>query len=366
MNFCKRLILVTIVQVSVSSIVWASSDYDDFRKELFVKLESIQQSRSVFTKETIFTKKVINESWYLKSNQSLFEAGESLIVYLREYDTVYRKLIFSEWLHATNDLFSVDDALSNQIGWGNLVVKVAICNKIINRVLEYLSTKEELTPKQLTSLLKVMDILKWHLPSERAMYYIAFRYYNFDTPSKVDSLNYKNIDLSTNRPKAVRSEMSKHYYKDKKIKEFVDLQEKSEFALSQSIMNYQDLYNKPIPLYLAATSRYHKIFWHLYLHIYLMTNSEDGMVNWELVTDKYIFSYLDKVYQSGDGFWVSGYYNDFYKNRNNNEATESLMKYFKEDRIMKKLFRGFSNRLKYINTVNSNIKTSRFSVHNLP
>lgn len=373
MNFYKTLIFITILNLFTPCIVWASITYDDFRKELMIRLDNIKQNGGIINKETIFSHKVIDDTWYLQRNQALYDAGESLIIFLREYDKIYQQLEFSEWVKATHDLFLVDDSLGEQVGWGNLVIKITICNKIINRVLGYLDAQEELSTEELGSMLKVLENLRWHLPSEKSMYFILLRYYNLDTSSKVDSLNYKNIDSPENRPTTMRSEMSKIYYKNSKVKEVLDSQEKSEAIISQAVGDYQKLYHNPVPFYLAATARYHKVLWNLYFHIYLMKNSEDSKVHWEIITEENILQILNKVYQARNDFWVDEFYKDFFNNRENKEVRISLMKRFREDRVVKTLLINYANRLKHkaVTVINSNgnksnLHSVRFRVHNLP
>ena len=125
MNIHKTLISTILLHLLATGTVYGSSIYDEFRSELFTRFESIKQSKGLLDHGAIYTSEVIDRTWYLQRNQLLYEVGEDMLAFLQDNDKAFRQFSFMDWVKATNDLFAVGNWLSEDVGWGNLVIKIA-------------------------------------------------------------------------------------------------------------------------------------------------------------------------------------------------------------------------------------------------
>jgi hypothetical protein len=52
------------------------------------------------------------------------------------------QISIDEWLSVVDILLAIDDLVSKKLAWGNLVIKIAICNKIFYWMFDYVDTHE--------------------------------------------------------------------------------------------------------------------------------------------------------------------------------------------------------------------------------
>ncbi len=374
MTLYKTILGLFINFLFVTNTVLASPAYDDYKKGLMHHFKTIKEKARSIGNGKIHELNLDEKAHLLPANKALYDAGESLIIYLRNTDEVYRQLGLSEWEKATNDLLVVDTWLGKHIAWGNLVIKIAISNKVINKILEYLEANKNYDADDITRILRVMKKLKWHLPTASGMYSLGFSYHETDNPFKVDSLHFFGKKVNSLKRKKRNFELKKienHFSGDSvNIGKLLGIWLDKEIQVARSIADYQQLYNNPTPILIAYYSYYRQVWWHLNLHLLLLERNKGIKYDWEEINAKDVMSILTKVYQGEDKFWVDDYYVKFYENYTDgteiNKKQEYFMKRFREDRRMSAIWGRYSRRsmrIKFARTFDPNnpkhVKSSR-------
>ncbi len=368
-------IIVIGMMISFSEPLLAASDYEEFAIELLSKFENIEKSAVSGDRGTIYSKYHINSNPDLTEDNNLYEAGERFIIFLEENDRVYKELEFTDWVKATNKLFEVDDWMDTRMGWGNLVIKFAICNKVMSSVISYLDSHETYPLDQLDSVLEILEQLRTHLPAERAMYYLAHRHYGIAVPFYEEALGYKNTDIykKGNLPTAIRRQIRKFHQKMDEGESLLlnDLLGDTEIQFSQAVINYQDLYHSPMPLMIASLSRYHNFLWDLYFEILLIKNHKGEKINRPSVSEQEVVQLLEKEHLRGNGFWFGEHYRKYFNNQTNQDIKRRFMEvYFIRDDGVNLLRKKYKTHNELVNLKPHNQKFHRssipFSIHELP
>jgi len=386
MKFLNKISIGLLVLLCfVSSVSSTSLTYEEYKRGLMKKFTDIQEKSGILDGGKIDPRLLKNDTWYLPENKPLYDAGEALIIYLRENDATYQELEPQEWEQATNDLLEVDSWLGERIAWGNLVIKIAISNKVINWILRYLDENKTYENKEIQRVLRVMNKLKWYLPTKHSMCFLTFKNYNISSPFDADKLHYLNdnvqsmLDRKDDQRKKLRVYLFKND-KNKEISKIMDSWLENESQLASSISNYQDLYRKPIPFVTTQYSHYHKIWWRLYLHLLLLEQNKGVSYQWANIDVEDLYPILDNLYKAGDEFWIHDYYDKFYESYNTTKIVdkniEDIMTYFREDRGMKSIWKMyfsrherklFSEKAKQDGSLRSKSKNAViFSVHQFP
>ncbi len=374
-------IIVIGMMISFSEPLLAASDYEEFAIELLSKFENIEKSAVSGDRGTIYSKYHINSNPDLTEDNNLYEAGERFIIFLEENDRVYKELEFTDWVKATNKLFEVDDWMDTRMGWGNLVIKFAICNKVMSSVISYLDSHGTYPLDQLDSVLEILEQLRTHLPAERAMYYLAYRHYDLLEPFQASRLSYFSVDVNSvgDLPSKVRREIQNFYrkkgsdkkkiYRNEKLK-LERVLEKHEVPNSQTIIDYRDLYHTPMPFMIASLSRYHNFLWDLYFEILLIKNHKGEQIYRPSVSEQEVVQLLEKEHLRGNGFWFGEHYRKYFNNQTNQDIKRRFMEvYFIRDDGVNLLRKKYKTHNELVNLKPHNQKFHRssipFSIHEL-
>ncbi len=330
MKIKKVCTIACLLWTGFVGAAFGSTTYDNFKSGLLLHFETIKSNASEIDKGVIFSQKVISQTPHLRENALLYNSGRDFLIYLAETDDDYRQLEFAEWLKASKDLLLVDQWIGNRVGWGNLVIKIAICNKIINRILEYLESPGDIEPEELGHIIKTLEDLRWQLPSYWAINYVSLRYHEGIEAFQVDSLHhtrrYVGSFYNVNAPiRKIGKYYIENYENSKAINSnIVRTWRMSENPKLRLIADYQDLYDNPIPFQIALPgSQYHQHAWDLYFYLRFIQKYGVNIV-WGEITQEQVLSILQQVSDQGDEHWMSKKARNFFHNNERSYYFENL------------------------------------------
>ncbi len=239
----------------------------------------------------------------------LRSAGEKFLVFLSESDEKYSDLDIDEWLIAVDLLLRLDDVVSQKIAWRNLVIKIAICNKVFYWVFDYIDSREgNIEFKELNKILDVQKRLRRHYPSNTSMFYIAFRYYGINTELHVADYVLK-VPYSEELVMLHRS--IKSHFKDNddeldKLKKIINKEK------NITITGYVDLYENPLPLLIAYRTDFYPDAWGYYEYLKLVL-ADSNVTSSKAVTQNILHNFLSNEYKGDGAFWMPYTAVDFIK-----------------------------------------------------
>jgi hypothetical protein len=261
---------------------------------------------AIYTDQAIENRKSFFEKILLssegKDNIERKKIGHDLLVFLEQTNDEYYDLMFDDWLVASRTLLDIDNILSRGTGWGNLVVKFNICNKIIYRIMEFIKNKDaELTKEQLKEMADIIKMLREHLPARSAMYDIALRYYGIEGFEDI-----KNFKLRTPVYKEAKTEQ-------KRLKKLFSNLENGEDTIhrilemeeDKTINGYVELYENPVPFSVAQFSKYHEFAWDIYLYIRILQEQSPDFQEWNELSVQSLLNILKEEYNSSGKYWMS-------------------------------------------------------------
>jgi hypothetical protein len=247
-----------------------------------------------------FIEKYVFKDEANKSIAALNAAGRSFLNYLENTDDVYNDLDLEGWLIATELLFEIDDLVSKKVAWGNLVIKIAICNKIFYWMFDYIdSHKGDIKPDVFNKIIDIQKKLRRHYPSNTSMLYIALRYYGVNS-----TLNVESYSLSipySDELEMLESEIRSDLGDDARVDELMNRLSAEESRIT--IGSYINLYENPVPWSTSFSTDYFHDCWYYYVYLMAVVKKSVSMPN-EIVTKTDLYDVYKNEYQSAEKFWM--------------------------------------------------------------
>ncbi|MEJ2613032.1 MAG: hypothetical protein P8179_24000 [Candidatus Thiodiazotropha sp.] len=255
---------------------------------------------SEFEMELGFIDKLFSKDEMTKAVEELNNVGFTFLAYLEDNDSAYQQISIDEWLRVVGILLSIDDLVSKKLAWGNLVIKIAICNKIFYWMFDYVDThRGMIEDEMLDDFLLIQKELRSHYPSNTSMLYIAMRHYgkeiDFDISDYLLRTSYHDDQRTFQR-------ILDLYFND-----IADGREQAEQYLAnegkETIGSFVDLYEKPIPLLVSFTADYFQISWQYYEYFALVLRNPKILSSKNLTKDV-VYNFLVDEYNGEGRFWM--------------------------------------------------------------
>lgn len=280
-----------------------ADDYLEYKVGLDDHIKSIKNSLVIYKSSAMISEKTANNSKFVFINSELNNAGRDLLKYLQDNEKVYSQLAFDDWVQASYDLLEFDKWLSKEKAWGNLVIKVAVCNTILYRIWRYLDeSNEQVNSEDILKLIQLQEELRQHFPVSKAMYEIGLRHYGLI--DKIDVRAFK-VDEPIRLNEKTASSYLFHLTDDRE--KFSD--KLMGLLLNEwdtvVIRNYMDLYDNPVPLAMAFSSEHFHVAWDVYLYTIILQDLNSNTSYWSDLKEKDIEIILQKIYKSDGRFWMS-------------------------------------------------------------
>jgi hypothetical protein len=297
-------VLVTVTPYSHASDV---GEMQTKFRDKYHQLKTIIEENKINTiyTESAFKQKVVQVDLKDKDLQKyvlLKNAGGELLNVLQRYNEMYHKLKFQDWVYINNLLFDIDNIASQGNGWGNMVIRINIYNKILYKIRDYVSKdKVSLNEEKLDTILETLFRMRTRFPSRYAMAKIALRHYGI--------IPYKEIDSAKlNTP--VEQE------KDNFMGEFQNMLKKGNdfeaiyFRLIKEesdhyVKDYIDYYEHPIPWVTTLLLDYNNYTWELYILSRIMKEEGKDFDMSKDLTKKLLQEFIKKEYNNYGKFWIS-------------------------------------------------------------
>jgi hypothetical protein len=274
------------------------------QKENYYKTIETYSVSSIYSEEewerkSTFLSKIFDSS-EKESQEKLRKSGYELLSFLQNAQDDYDSLSFNDWVEVVSILLEIDDIVSTGDGWGNLVVKIKICNMLLDRLAKLLLIKNnELNEEKYSHLLNIQKNIMGHYPSNSQIMLFSLRYYGFS--------EFHEIDMKLKEPfwryeKSVERQVARFIDKKNVRKTFSGM---IKHESDKNIHGYIEIYDDPVPFSIASTSKYHLYAWRLYLYTILL--KEKGMLfeEWSDITQDKLIFILNKEYNSGTNYWMS-------------------------------------------------------------
>jgi hypothetical protein len=236
-------------------------------------------------------------------------AGRNFLVFLNENEDKYKLLSVDEWLVAVDLLLRLDDTVSRKIAWGNLIIKIAICNKIFYWIFDYIDSHDgHIKTDVLIQLLDIQKKLRIHYPSNTSMLYIAFRHYGINT-----ELHVTDYALKTPYSKELvfLQKSIKNHFNDNN-EELDKIKEITKNEKNIAVSGYVDLYDNPLPLLVAYRTDFYPDAWGYYEYSKLVL-ADSRVTSSKTVTKEILYDFLSNEYKGDGAFWMPYTAVDFIK-----------------------------------------------------
>ena len=355
MNKC--LIIFILLFASYASAA-EQEPYELFKRGLAEQVQNIKSSLAFYETPALYTKQAIEHNLLIVENAELRTAGRNLVAYLQDQHGTYYDLPFEQWLSISEELLELDAWLGNYSAWGNFVVKINICNKILYRIFDYLENHpESLDSEKYTQLLTLQIKLRKHLPSNFALYEIAFRHYGklkkrtirsfeFD-PKLQDEYDAFEAKLRSyfNNEEDFSASLLKYYELEKRV----------------PIDDYLAVWDHPLPFHSARFTNYLEQAWKIYLYTRLLQKAELEEVEWVVLNDDVINSALKEEQANENGFWVSRYFHVYEK------KTAAVLERVRSKKFLERVQNSYKRaQIRQDPTNNIHRQYKRFSPHSMP
>lgn len=310
------------------------SAFDLFKQGLVEHRQNIESTLAFYETPSLYTQQAIQHNLLILENTELRQAGRDLVAYLQAQHDVYYDLPFDQWLFISEELLELDAWLGSYTAWGNLVVKINICNKILYRIFDYLENhSDSLNADQFTQLVALQKRLRSHLPSQFSIYEIAMRHYDDLSQRKIRPFAFDSTLSFREAERTFESEIYNHFGDRKKFEQAF-----AEYFYAETnvvINNYIDLYNHPLPTYTAQYTRYREHAWRVYLYTKILQKSQLKGVDWLELDGAEILDVFQQEYDDGNKFWVASY--NFKFEKPGNQGKNFIIESIKFKRFLKRL-----------------------------
>ncbi|MCU7843293.1 MAG: hypothetical protein KZQ93_05585 [Candidatus Thiodiazotropha sp. (ex Monitilora ramsayi)] len=300
-----RLLLMLMMLWPISSV---AEEYIDELIQQKKELETIISKNNKYgiyaplelEAELSLIKKILFNDEVDQAVTELNAAGRKFLVFLENNDELYNNLDVEEWFVAADLLLKIDSVVSEKVAWGNLVIKIAICNKIFYWIFDYIeSHKKSIELETFNKLLMTYKRLREHYPSNTSMLYIALRYYGVSTNLTVEgyglSIPYsEELEMLDEELRSSLGGMSKVM---DLVKSF------SEKESQVMIGSYVDLYDNPVPWATSFSTDNFSDHWHYYEYL-ITAVSKTGIAAIQTITKEDLYEFYQQEYKSEAKFWM--------------------------------------------------------------
>ncbi|WP_226647781.1 hypothetical protein [Microbulbifer variabilis] len=319
-------ILLTVMSLVVPALlpVWTlADDYGSFKDGLEEHTHALKSSISFYESSAVYSKKTIENNLLLLDNADLRQTTRDLLHFLQQQQPAYYQLPFDQWLAASEDLLKLDQWINTESAWGNLVVKINICNNILYSAFEFLeSRRSELDVQKVEQLLGLLHTLRFHLPSRMTMYEIALRHYGQIRSRKIRPLGF---DTKTEDERDVLNDFVKNHFSGGEDAE-VQIQAYHMAERGIKITDYLDLYENPVPWGTADSARYHQYAWVVYLYARIVQAENLQPFDWESLEKKKIETLLKQEYEGEGQYWMPKFYREYFERQYRANLIDDVIK----------------------------------------
>jgi hypothetical protein len=300
-----RILLTLVVLWPVSSV---AEDYLDGLIKQKSELESVISRNSKYgiyaaselEVELSLIERFLFEDKVGRKITELKAAGKKFLVFLEDTDDSYNSLDVEDWLAVADLLLEIDDLVSKKIAWGNLIIKIAICNKIFYWMFDYIDSRNGIIELDVyNKLLTIHKRLREHCPSNKTMLYIALRYYGISTNLHV--ANY-GLDVPYSEElEILEKELRSNLGGMSKVMDLV--KSFSEKESKVTIGSYVELYDNPVPWATSFSTDYFHDYWYYYAYLMTVVRSSSLKAS-KMITEEELYEFYQKEYSSEAKFWM--------------------------------------------------------------
>ncbi|WP_299944593.1 hypothetical protein [uncultured Microbulbifer sp.] len=320
----KRMLTIFSLVMPAVLPVWSQADdYEVFKDKLKDHANTIKSSVSFYESSAVYSKKTIENNILLLDNGDLRQATQDLLFFLRQQQANYYQLPFDQWLAASEDLLNIDQWMSTESAWGNLVVKINVCNKVLYSAFEFLENRRsELDAQKMEEILTLLRTLRTHLPSRMTMYEIALRHYGQISPRKIRPLGF---DVKAKDEGVVLNNFIENYFSGKEDAE-IKIQIYHTVERGIKITDYLDLYENPVPWGTADSAKYHHYAWVVYLFAKIVQAENLQSFDWGSLESRKVEKLLKEEYEGKDQYWMPKFYREYFEKQYRANLIDTVIK----------------------------------------
>ena len=311
------------------------SAFDLFKQGLVEHRQNIESTLAFYETPSLYTQQAVEHNLLILDNTELRQAGRDLVAYLQAQHDLYYALPFDQWLSISEELLDLDAWLGSYTAWGNLVVKINICNKVLYRIFDYLENhSDSLNADQFNQLVSLQEKLRNYLPSRLPIAEIALRHYGHLKERKIRPFFFVP-ELGIKKTQALlKSEMLGYFRDNNKLEQTFGQYVKAEKSIV--INDYLDVFDYPLPAHASLYStKYREFAWTVYLYTKILQKSQLKGIDWRELDDDEILDVFQQEYDNGNKFWVASYNLKFEKP--GNQGKSFIIEAIKSKRFLERL-----------------------------
>lgn len=235
-------------------------------KSILSEIEKVHSMSGFVNGRVVYSKGQLSNSNLRRENAHLKATYMQAIESLRGRRDVYNNLDAVTWIKVTRHLLDLDELVSSDLGWGNLVFKVFILDLIQSSI--YYRAKEERGKVALDKYLSLLSEIRERLPSRLAIFDVAVDHAGF--PSSLFGVGNgvaKSLSAGSDPTEQIRrlTEIAKRMEKNKELMSVVN-QAMADFNKLR-VKSYRQLFEEEMvwPFYMTNSSE--SVFFDLYMYI---------------------------------------------------------------------------------------------------
>jgi hypothetical protein len=311
----NRILTVSCALLLFFSTSIAVADIDEFKRGLIEQKEKFERTANRINNYAIYTDAAFKyrmstidsfvslfSDEQLTNHKEIKSAGYELLKYLQDSNESYYTYPFDSWQEIADLLLHIDNSVSRGTGWGNVVIKINIANKLFNRIAQFLLLeRSELDSLKLQQLLEIEKKMRAHLIDSAALARLAMRHHGKSGFDDIESFKLSSpvYQQSKASRKLLTSTFGDRKEADKYFLKTASLETKV------TIKDYLSLYDKPIPWLARKSYTYSNYLWELYLYtLILLDKGADFDVKHNL-TQEDLHKLIKREYDGGGRFWMS-------------------------------------------------------------
>lgn len=302
-----------LLALCLCSFSWGETDnFLIYKRGLDDKISAVRDSVEDSGSADIYAgekSKIRGIKKILVGDSSIEVSARNLLQYLEENNGTYYSLGFDNWVLTVRSLYEADDLIGSGSGWGNIVIKINICNKVIFGALYFLTEgKDNLSDAQINTLAEIIKDLRLHYPARTGLFNYAIKYYGYTTDD-FSGLS-QSISVSEEENK-LGGEVSYQFFKreysgnSEKYEKDIGIISEEEINLISSNQGYLYLYDNPTPWELQKFSKYKYYLWDLYFYAKFIKEKGKRFDGWSTLNPADVLYFLHNEIQHDDGFWMT-------------------------------------------------------------
>lgn len=225
---------------------------------LLIEVEKIQSVSGLLNGRVVYSDKQLSHYPFRRKNARLKATYIEVVESFQNKKNIYYDLSLGDWAKVTTRLLEVDELISAELGWGNLVVKCFILDLIQSSI--YLRAKKG---GDLDLYLSKLKVVMTRLPSRAALLYIAIDHSGFST-SFWGITGSKGIS-SGGQHISDAAEIYKSLEKNEDLVSHVNVALGKERSVR--VDGYRDLIEKELVWKLVMLNSFEQVFFDLHMYV---------------------------------------------------------------------------------------------------